>query len=459
MTADAPAAQSADPSRRLRRLGLVLAVFISLAATCYPVFSPFYQHLYSTNPDAMEIVPEAEKATWHDALGWWTGPWIETSMPYYRPLTSMMFWAEYHLFGRDFEKYCVISWLAHACGSAVLFLLVLSLLRERPLRVGVALGLLAVLLFNTRRNLVAPGWQAYPIAWGEMPYWAAQTDIFSLLFSLLSLLVLDRWCQEPTRRRLAGAVALFAVALLFKEMAVATALLAPIWVWYRSPPPASGGGPGGGYRRRIPWEVLGLYLGLGVVFLLVRWWFVPGAWGPKPPVPMKFGVKVLFYLNYELFYFYGTGTLWPIPTALGLVALVWALRRYRQSLIWLLPGALIWTLLTCQVFAGNFAQFTIPKQAGALGLSLLFWGGLVVFLRSRSRLSWTLAAMVAVVHLPIMHLFGPHYQYWPASFWSLLSVSLVLSAGDWWQALGEPPPAPGKAQRSSSDPPHRARAR
>lgn len=419
--------------RRLLRLGLALAVLISLALTFYPVFDRDIQVLYSTNPDAMEIAPQAERATWRDALGWWTGPWIEESMPYYRPLTSLLFWAEYSLWGRDFQKYCVVSWLAHAVNGALLFLLALSLFRARSPQTRLGIGLLVVFLFSTRRNLYIPDyWEPYPIAWGEMPYWAAQTDIFSLLFSLLSLLVLDRWAQHPRRRRLAGAVGLFVVSLLFKEMAVATALLAPLLVWYR--------------RRRIPWAVGALYVGLGVVFLLVRRHFVPGAWGPEPEISMTFGRKLLFYMNNELFLKYGGGIVWPIPAALGLLALVWALRRYGKSLIWLLPGGLIWTMLACQLFGSNFTAFTLPNELWPYALSILFWGGVVVLVQSRSWLNWMLVAMVAVVHMPIMHVIGPHYQYWPAAFWSLLSGALLLSAGDWWRRLG-----PGRAPAEGSE--------
>ncbi len=417
-----PSTSPAFP-RRLLRLGLALAVLISLALTFYPVFDRDIQLLYSTNPDAMLIAPPAERATWRDALGWWAGPWIEESMPYYRPLTSMLFWAEYRLWGRDFQKYCVVSWLAHAANGALLFLLALSLFQERPPRTRMLIGLLVVFLFSTRRNLHVVGyWEPYPIAWGEMPYWAAQTDLFSLLFSLLSLLVLDRWAQAPTRRRLASAVALFVIALLFKEMAVATALLAPLLVWYR--------------QRRVPWLVGGWFVGLALVFLALRWYLVPGAWGPEPEISMSFGRKLLFYLNNELFLKYGSGIVWPIPAALGLLVLLWALRRYGQSLIWLIPGGLIWTMLACQLFGSNFTAFTILNELWPYALSVLFWGGLVVLVQSRSWLNWTLAAMVAVVHMPIMHVIGPHYQYWPAAFWSLLSGALLLSAGDWWRRLG-----------------------
>jgi hypothetical protein len=431
MAADAAPPQPVDP-RRLCRFGLALAVLISLAATCYPVFSPAIQAHFADNPDAVPIALGAQRATWSDALGWWHGTWIESGSRYYRPLSSWLFWTEFHLFGFDFQKYCVVSWLLHGANGALLFLFALALFRRPPDRSTVALALLVVLLFNTRRSMDMPaqpeGWLPFPVAWGEMPYWPAQTDLFSFFFSLLSLLTLDRWTREPASRRLAAAVALFLVALLFKEMTIAVALLAPLLVWYR--------------RRQVPWEVLGIYVGVGVVFLLARGWFVPGAWGPKPPVAMSFGLKLLFYPNYDLFLAYGAGMIWPLPTALGILGLVWGLRRYRVSFIWLLPGALIWTLLMCQLLGASFAEFTVPKPLGILALSVLFWGGLAVLLRRPDRLCWTLAAMVAIVHAPIMHVIGPHYLYWPAAFWSLLSVSLLPRAAQWWQELGALPAGP-----------------
>jgi hypothetical protein len=211
---------------------------------------------------------------------------------------------------------------------------------------------------------------------------------------------------------------------MFKEMAIATALLAPLLVWYR--------------RGKIPWKILGLYVGLALGYLLARWWFVPGAWGPQSQMPMTFGRKLFFYLNYDLFFAYTTGLIWPLPAAWGILGLVYGLRRNRQSLIWLVPGALIWTILMCQLLGASFAEFTLAHPLEILALSVLFWGGFAVLLRSRSRLLGTLVAMVAVIHAPIMHVLGPHYLYWPAAFWSLLSMALLPGALDWWQTLASP---------------------
>jgi hypothetical protein len=152
---------------------------------------------------------------------------------------------------------------------------------------------------------------------------------------------------------------------------------------------------------------------------------------------MSFGLKLLFYLNYDLFFAYATGLIWPLPAALGILGMTWGLRRLHLSLIWLLPAALIWTMEMAQHLGSSFAEVALPGPLGILALSLLFWGGLAVLIRSRNRLCWTLAAMVAIAHAPIMHVIGPHYLYWPAAFWSLLSVALLASAIDSWQALGQ----------------------
>ena len=50
-------------------------------------------------------------------------------------------------------------------------------------------------------------------------------------------------------------------------------------------------------------------------------------------------------------------------------------------------------------------------------------------------MAWMLAVMLLVVHLPILHLQGPHYLYWPAAFWGMLDAVLVWQAARQWQKL------------------------
>lgn len=141
-----------------------------------------------------------------------------------------------------------------------------------------------------------------------------------------------------------------------------------------------------------------------------------------------------------------------MPAALGLLALAYFIRRYEVSLIWLLLGGLIWCLLMGQLVNGNFAYLAVPMQAVYLGLALVFLGGLLVLIRSRSALAWTLLGMLVIVHLPILHLKGPHYLYWPAAFWGMLDAYLLWCAGRQWQDSAGQPRHPRQASGNSTDP-------
>ncbi|HEY3396337.1 MAG TPA: hypothetical protein VGM19_01645 [Armatimonadota bacterium] len=437
--------------RLLLAAALAAAVLVGLLATYYPVFDPATQQLFATNRDALDILSGAQAAEAAGTAGWWSGNWIQPTSFFYRPLASLVMYAEYRAWGRDFPKYCVVSWLVHGAICGLLLLLGWRLFRARGNAVGLALGLVTVVLFNLRRGITGVGWPPqyllddwrllsfravhgtldaapgdprpvlpFRIVYGEMPYWPAQTDLFSLLFSLASLLALDRWLVGKDGRRrpgwLALSVALFAVALLVKEMALAVVLLAPLLIWYR--------------RGLRPWRAALLYPALGVALLVVRFLAVPQAGLPARPELLWLG----YLLHYYLFTAVGGGTWWPLPAAAGMLGLLYLLHRRGISLIWWVLGSFIWLLLMAQL-AGNFAYLFFPLPVLYVVVAGLFLGGLAVLIRSRSRLNWLLLALVVAVNLPVVQVKGPHYLYWPAAFWSLLSAGLLLSAVDWWREL------------------------
>jgi len=116
--------------------GLVLSVALGLAATAHGVFSPDVLQLYATSPDSVDITRWAEKATPETIPLWWQGPWIQQTSPYYRPLSSMVFWAEYLAFGWNFQGHVVVSWLLHATICGLLYWFALAALW----RAGAAAG-------------------------------------------------------------------------------------------------------------------------------------------------------------------------------------------------------------------------------------------------------------------------------------------------------------------------------
>jgi hypothetical protein len=97
-------------------------------------------------------------------------------------------------------------------------------------------------------------------------------------------------------------------------------------------------------------------------------------------------------------------------------------------------AAVLLAALVAHLLGGNFALLTMPRELYGLLLALLFLLGLLVLVRLGDGRTWTLVGMVVAVHLPILHLTGPHYWYWPAAFWALLHARLLSLA---WQRLEE----------------------
>ncbi|MBM3501410.1 MAG: hypothetical protein FJX74_22375, partial [Armatimonadetes bacterium] len=299
---DAPAPEP-SPNRPLR-WAIPLAAAIALAGTADMIFREEVRVLYEPNGDIQSILRHAEEAGPGDVLSWWTGVWIERDSPYYRPLASMLMYAEYLAFGRAWRPFCMVSWLMHA-GICVLMLLFLARLFDGwapPWRV--LPGLLAVAWFSIpcETTVDGPHWGNRGIARGLMPYWPAQTDLGCLLLSLLSLLLWDRWlrksgtgtnfprdvCGElvpvPDFRGLVPVLALFVAALLFKEHAVVLPLLAA----------------GLAVHRRSSWKLAGLTAGVGLGvsggFLLLRGLLAPEAWSPEYKSLEHVLTKVVVYL-------------------------------------------------------------------------------------------------------------------------------------------------------------------
>jgi hypothetical protein len=100
----------------------------------------------------------------------------------------------------------------------------------------------------------------------------------------------------------------------------------------------------------------------------------------------------------------------------------------------LLPG------IVAQIVAGNFALVTIPREAYGLFVAFLMLVGLIVLIRLGTGLAWVLLAMVLAVHLPVIHVVGPHYWYWPAAFWGVFGACLASLAAERLAVIVRQPP-------------------
>lgn len=430
-------------------LGAALAAVIGLSATAYGVFSPSVLEHYADSPDSVGIARWAERTTLGDLLGCWVGPWIQRDSFYYRPLASMLLWLEYKAFGWDFQGYVIISWLVHGCICVCLYLLAMSVY-PGDIRRRAAFAVLAVLLFNVRLGPAGPMWRPQPVSYGVVAWWPAQTDQMSLAFALCALLVFEGWLRGSRRNGLLLATVLWVVALLFKEMAVSLPLVASCLVLYHkgwaSARVWSVEDTPEGPRRRLSlhpqaaapsrhspslglfWKVLLPGLFLSAAFLGLRWLLVAGAWGPRVKGPLYFARKALWFAaERPVALVGGRGAPLVIVSAfLACCVYVYARLPRRPSVVWLVLTVAIGAGVLEQVLAGSFAMLTIPHELAALGTMTLFILGIAVLLHARTGPAWPLLGVVVAVHLPILHVWGPHYLYWPVAFWGLLNASLVL---------------------------------
>jgi len=388
---------------------------VSLGLTAEQVFDARTQEFFATNADSIAIAERAMAAQWSDVGEWWRGPWIQHEM-YYRPLSSMLFFAEGQLFGMDFQRYCIVSWIANAVNVVLLFLLGASLARGSR-KVRLVIGGLTGLLFLLARHpeicqgIGNPTAPAARVTWSVMPWWPVQTDIFSMLFGVLSLLLLDRYLVMGRNKYLVGALVSFVAALLFKEMALCLPLLVPLLVLYR--------------RRDKVLGVSALYFGVAGVFYVVRTLASPGASGLEYQGARSL-MKLAFYAVNQLSALVLTDEWFPVLGSLGLLVIVLVMVWKRVEWVWTGLAALLWLLAAGQLFGGNFAMFSLLEPMVKLVQVGIFWGGVLLLVLVRDRgVSVALVVAVIAVCVPVVNRIGTHYWYWPLAFYALLNASLL----------------------------------
>lgn len=395
-----------------------VTVIIALAGTGEMIFREDVRLLYETNGDIIEIWQRADEASPRDLLGWWTGVWIECGSPYYRPLVSALLYIEYVLFGPNWRAFCIVTWLMHA-GLCVLILVLLARLwsgLSPALRM--VPGILAVAWFSIpcETTVNGPHWGNRGIARGIMPYFPAQTDVGSLLLSLASLLLFDKWLESRRARHLAWAAAAFVAAMMFKEHAVIVPLLAAALALYR--------------RLPLKWVALASGSGLVVsgIFLGIRRVLAPEAWGPEfkgiGHALFKFGA----YLCEPAMEARLNGHDWVTVSALiiaGSIALsLWRPRLLSVSVF----GVLLGVFGPPALMMGNIALPTIwPLTWWLLRVTLLFLTVVLAWEARGHAPTLPLLAGVVIVHLPILHVTGPHYYYWPVAWWSMFGASVLVA--------------------------------
>ena len=266
-----------------------------------------------------------------DTLRWWIGPWVAGNyVPFYRPLTSDVFWLEWKCFGDQEWLYIFPTIASHALACVLLTWLVYRLAGIYGIaRPGVA-ALTAAWLFT---GLSGPMLNRTGVADMVMRLWKNQPDSLAAACCFAALLCYLK-AQEGSRSSLYRAVFLYLAACSFKEIAIPLPVVCLCLEWQSARLRPSPGG-----RRRIF-----TLLSAALIFLVMRRLALAGAIG----------------------YTYGQNGAWVLRTVLELLGPFYplALGEWLGNAIALWIGWMVWLVARLKRVRGPEAEAV--EQAGSL---------------------------------------------------------------------------------------------
>lgn len=400
-----------------------LQVTCVLAALCIAYFRAPAADWPPGGPEAELRRPEdihnlyyaARAASWHDIPRWWTGSWNYPRVPYYRPITSMLFFLECRAFGTNFNAWDRVTLILHLINTLLVYLLAASLLhRHGPRRC--LLGLVAVIFFATPANSM------FFAVSRSLTWWPAQNDVISLTFGLLCLVLLDTALVNRRPGLLILSLVALAASVGSKEMGYITIPMAMGLLLYR--------------RRYIFWGGAAFAL-TGAMLWIVRRVCVPNAWGPvmgRAVILRKWLHEWTGPVGAVAF----AGIWWPIAAAICVLVLTLAGRRLRWP-IWVIAVADLAAACICAQFVGpdgTWALVFLPESLALLVSVLVYLAAPLVFWKYRTEEPGIVAASLMLLSfLPILQYGGRHYFYWPGAF---LGIADAAFAACVWRAAQFP---------------------
>lgn len=370
-----------------------------------------------------------ETRTLNQTAQWWTGDWVsygpngDSYQGFYRPLTSLVWWAMTRIFGFDSGGVLAFQttlYLTHF----VVCLLFAALVRRIA---GDRIALFSALIWM----LGAVDLLKLPIAFWALRLWKDLPDLWVAACLLLGIHALLWFLKTGHRRFVAGLFAAQIAGIAFKEAAYVLPFLAAALVWFV------------GTRKRAGWGVVAGTFGVTLAAYAFRWWALQGP-------GFRFGTNGSWFERFLLHVGGGRAVNWAWEgdsAALGLAfvgfALLWAWSHNRRHALVALGlgaffimrsdfyagefGATLWRLMT--PIYGTFVQSGFVLHIDALGALFIGSSAYSAWLR-RDRLMglaalWTVGAYTPLLTAPItdhgLYLCSAGWAFW----WGATMIALL----------------------------------
>lgn len=358
----------------------------------------------SARQDITDLYTSASHAKSRDMLKWWTGSWIYPDCNYYRPVTSMLYFAEYKSFGSRFEYYNRVSWLLHGLNAALICLLMLSLFSHHS-RLKYPLGISAAWFFSSTEGCYSFG-VLKAISW-----WPAQNDVMSLSFALLCLILLDQGLKQHRRSLYCASLLAFAFSVWTKEMGYITLPLALMLIVY---------------RKGVLYKELAGYVITTAMLWSIRRLAVPDPWSPGFKLKQH-GMKLLMSWGGPVYGQLASGIWWGVTAVVLLMVLIGAALHQGWRWIYVFPAAITIIVLCAQLIGPGWEILVLASSwITMLRLGFYMLAPVLFWRYRRSEPGWYTGACLLLVFLPILNYGGMHYFYWPAAFQGMADAGLCL---------------------------------
>jgi hypothetical protein len=347
-----------------------------------------------------------------DTLQWWYSPWYH-DVPYFRPLSMLLFWGEQKLFGNEgvlwFEG---IHWFWHGLFLVVLWGFLAQIAGRG--RAALAVGIFAA-GFNE--------WLQWPSGMDAFNCWKDSVDVWAASFMVLCAWAYLRYLRSGNVRWWAAMLAAWILNLSIKEAGYITPFVLALVLWYEG-------------KIRSHWKSLLPIFMLAPCAWLYRSWAL-GGYGNKTGTGDAWLTRfALDGLGLPARIISGDWiSLAPLALGIGVAYGLWR-REKRLGKAWLPPvlglGAAVIFLVMASgcthiPLGDTLARFVIvdpwrdvPLCAALAGLWLLFFRE-----RQRPQVFGLLWVWINFSPLIIQPPTSPHVYYPIAPGWSLLLACAV----------------------------------